>query len=167
MFTRRIVEYRTEDNILLHITPITPMMQSGLQRKAQEIYPDPVPPMREMPGGLTEELLPDKTDETYKQDLQRVIMQRAIYVANSMYRLGIDSPQRDALLDYYAGTIRHYKTFASVDDDWQALVECVILASSVDVENITAILRDKLPLEGGEIDAGMRIFRPTLEKSTS
>lgn len=161
---KRIVTYTTVHGIELQIKPVSAMMMQGLNRKAQELYPDPQVPMLKMEGALDDtQTVPDYEDKNYKEGVKRALQKRLLYVTDAMYKLGVDVADRDSIISFYRDDIDAYKAYARVDDDWQGALEAVILSDPNDVEAIVKILRDKLPLEPHEVANGIKTFRTSME----
>lgn len=165
---RKVVEYTTEDGVVVQFHPIRTMTAALLQNKAESKYPDPIAPRIPAPNAADPGVTIADTDNTeYQTALKSAKTMRALY----QYALSLDAQlsvvnaTQDELIDLYNDVLVQFgATGVQLFDDepWlNVLVHCAFSHPEdqnalAKIQNGTARL-EEVSEEG--IAAHVRLFR--------
>ena len=164
-------EITTATGVILWVYPMTLADQQALRTAAKRIYPEPNPKDYAQKLDPEESLIPETSGkESAAYETARIDFENAVnqYVTDGFYAGFVDSPQgRDTLINAYKHQLSLKRGVVPMpDNEWAATLKHAILQTAKDAAAVIAAGQALLPLTGGEVAEGVRIFRLSNERAT-
>lgn len=169
MSEKSVIEVELFSGEVAYVTPLSPFTYQALRDAASEEYPDidttpfqkPVP---DSPPELGLTVLDEKNPELtrLRVDLQE---KRMAYIRKAAYDLNVCFElERTALIKKYEAYLHGLAKYVTLpDDQWEATFTHALISRLDDQLILDRMLFGNTALEGGEIQNGMRVFRPKVQ----
>lgn len=157
-------EITTATGIILWVYPMTLADQQALRTAAKKIITEPNPQDYAQALDPEESFIPTtsgKNTEAYEKAMSAYEGQINQYVTDGFYAGFVDSPLgRDVLVQAYKRQLDLKRDVVPMPQNaWAATLRHAILQTAKDASTVIAAGQALLPLTGGEVADGIRIFR--------
>lgn len=162
----KVTERVLSNGVTVRTTALSPYAGARLMRMAEEKYPDAnkKPFLEEHPDSV----LPVLDEKAWGAAQIRVLNDRRAFWSELVIGSCVEvvGEQQDYIEAYASHIARLRKRLELPEDPWEATLLYGILENRADINALIDDAQGDTPLTAGEVESGLRIFRPQVHQPT-